>query len=181
VCPLPCRRVVAALAVLVSTLLSAGCGTFDESLTYREHGYGDASIGDLHVRAVRLVKSADDRSVAVLATFVNYAPPDVLSEVTVWPGDANGTSGTVTAYKARPGISLETDGVERVGGPGDPRIHMPDPQRRIRAGYLAIVTLIFSHAGMAEVEVIVDEPEGYLAPYAPPPTASRAPAPHQAQ
>lgn len=170
-----CRCAVAAVNLVLSMLLLVGCAALNQPEVSRQHDYGDASIGDLQVRAVRLVKAADDRAVAVVATFVNDGPPVVLTEVTVKAGNANGTAGTVTPLRAEPRLSIAADAVVRVGGPGNPRIDLPDPQRHVRAGRLATVTLSFTVVGVAAVEVIVEEPRGYLAPFAPPATTGRAP------
>ena len=170
-----CRCAVAAVNVALSMLLLVGCAALNPPEVNRAHNYGDASIGDLHVRGVRAVKSADDRAVGLVATIVNSGPPVVLSQVTVKAGNANGSGGTVAPLSAEPNLSIAAEAVVRVGGPGAPRIHLPDPQRRLRAGRVATVTLSFTGAGVTAVEVIVEEPEAYLAPYAPPPTTGRAP------
>jgi hypothetical protein len=162
--------VAVALHVVLSALLAAGCGLANEPQSYsRHHNHGDTSISDLYVLAVNLVKSVDDRSVAVVATFVNYESPDALIEVTVWPGGRGDAASVGTQYRAETNIRLDTNEVQRVGGPGHPQIHLPDPRRRLRSGLLGTVRFTFRRAGMAEVEVIVEEPEDYLAPYAPPP------------
>jgi len=172
----PLRRcAVAAVKVAFSMLLLAGCAALNRPEVSREHNYGDVTIGDLHVRAVRPVKASDDRAVGVVATIVNYGPPDVLREVTVTAGHANGLAGTVTPLRAEPNLSIAAGAVIRLGGPGNPRILLPDPQRHLRAGRVATVTLSFVVAGAAAVEAIVEEPGAYLAPFAPPPTNGRAP------
>jgi copper(I)-binding protein len=172
----PSRRCAgAAVKIGLSMLLLAGCAALNRPDVSREHNYGDVSIGDLHVRAVRPVKASDDRAVGVVVTIVNYGPPDVLSEVTVKAGNANGLAGTVTPLRAEPNLTIPADAVVRVGGPGNPRILMPDPQRHLRAGRVATVTLSFTVAGVAAVEAIVEEPGAYLVPFAPPPTTGRAP------
>lgn len=168
------RRAVAAVNLALSMLLLVGCAALSQPEVSRQHDYGDVSIGDLQVRAVRLVKAADDRAVALVATFINYGPPVVLSEVTVEAGHANGTAGTVTRLRAEPRLSIPADAVVRVGGPGYSRIHLPDPQRHLRAGRLATVKLSFTVIGVAAVEVIVEEPRAYLASFAPPATTGRS-------
>jgi hypothetical protein len=171
--PLPCRGAVAALAVVLSsTLLLAGCAAYQPQGN-QDHRLGDADLGDLHVRAVRLVKAVDDRAVAVVATFINYAEPDVLTAVTIRQDNATGRARSGARFRAEPNLSIGTYHVVRVGGPGHPRIHIPDPRRRLRAGFLATVTLSFELAGRAKVDVIIDDPEDYLAPYAPPSTTDR--------
>ncbi|MEV6894763.1 hypothetical protein [Kribbella sp. NPDC051137] len=163
-----CRWAVAAGNLALSMLLLVGCADMNQAEVSRQHDYGDVSIGNLQVRAVRLIKAADDRAVAVVATFINYGPPVVLSEVTVEAGNADGTTGTVAPLRAEPRLSIATDAVVRVGGPGYSRIHLPDPQVHLRTGRLATVKLSFTVIGAVAVEVIVEKPTGYLAPYAPP-------------
>jgi hypothetical protein len=168
------RCAVAAVNLALSMLLLVGCAALNQPEGSRQHDYGDVSVGDLHVRAVRLVKAADDRAVAVVATFINYGPPVVLSEVTVEAGHANGTAGTFTPLRAEPRLSIAADAVVRVGGPGYSRIHLPDPQMHLRAGRLATVKLSFMVVGVAVVEVIVQEPRADLASFAPPATTGRS-------
>jgi hypothetical protein len=172
--PLPCRAVSALVVVLSCTLLLASCtAAFESQQGDRNRRIGEADLGDLHVRAVRLVKAVDDRAVAVVATFINYAGPDVLTSVTIRQENATGRAGSVTRFRAVPKLSIGTDHAVRVGGPGHPLVHIPDPSRWLRAGFLATVTLSFELAGKAVVDVIVDDPEDYLAPYAPPSTTDR--------
>ncbi|MCW2766664.1 MAG: hypothetical protein JWO11_2623 [Nocardioides sp.] len=83
----------------------------------------DADLGDLHVRAVRLVKAVD-RAMAVVATFINYAESDVLTAVTIRQDNASGGSSSVARFRAQPNLSIGTDHVVRVGRLGRPRIHI---------------------------------------------------------
>lgn len=159
----------AAMATLACALLPA-CGSDVEPPAHREHGFGTADLGRLHVRAVRLVTAGDDGAVALVATFVNDGPADVLTEVSARPGDigtADGVPSASVTSSRRPGLDLGAAQIVVVGGSGRPRIDLPDPGERIRAGFLATVTLSFRGAGTSRVEVIVEEPRGFLAPYAP--------------
>ena len=169
------RGAVAALVVVLScALLLTACECACETPQVDEdHRLGNADLGDLHIRAVRLVKAVDDRAVAVVATFVNYAEPDVLTAVTIRQDDATGSTGSDATFRAEPNLRIGTDRVVRVGGPGRPQIHIPDPCRRLRAGFLAEVTLSFQLAGTAKIDVFVDDAADYLASYAPPSTTDR--------
>ncbi|MGH3463537.1 MAG: hypothetical protein ACRDP9_18910 [Kribbellaceae bacterium] len=161
----------AVMATVACALLLSACGSDDEPpLAYREHGFGAADLGQLHVRAVRLVTADNDGAVALVATFVNDGPADVLIELSARPGDVNTADGVPSAdvtSRETPGLGLGAEEVVLVGGAGNPRIDLPDPGERIRAGFLATVTLSFRGAGTAQVGVIAEEPRGFLAPYAP--------------
>lgn len=163
------RRGRWSVLVLMIALLCTGCSTFSNTLVLRRHGYGDATLGTLDIRAVRLVEAPDDRSVAVVATFVNYGPSDTLRQVTARPGDAGRGPAVVSGPLA---VRVGSGEVVRVGGPGRARIVLADPSGGLRAGFDAVVSLSFAKAGTATVGLIVDAPQDYLAPYAPPPTPS---------
>jgi hypothetical protein len=156
-------------------LLCSGCSALDSNaLSVRSHGYGDADLDALHVRAVRLVPAHDGRSVAVVGTFVNYGPADTLVRVSARPGDA-GRGPTVVSHPLA--VHIGSDDVVQVGGPGRPQIVIADPSKGLAAGFSADVTLSFAKAGTTTVGIIVDAPRDYLAPYAPPSTPPSTPVP----
>lgn len=154
--------------VLMIALLCTGCSALDSNaLSTRSHGYGDADLEALHIRAVRLVTAHDGRSVAVVGTFVNDGPADTLERVTARPGDAGRGPAVVSHPLA---IHIGSGDVVQVGGPGRTQIVIADPSKGLAAGFAADVTLSFARAGTTTVGIIVDAPRDYLAPYAPPST-----------
>jgi hypothetical protein len=160
-------------------LLCTGCSALDSNaLSIRSHGYGDADLDALHVRAIRLVTAHDARSVAVVGTFVNDGPADTLERVTARPGDAGRGPTVVSGPLA---VRIGSGDVVQVGGPGRTQIVIADPSKGLAAGFAADVTLSFAKAGTTTVGIVVDAPRDYLAPYAPPSTKPSTPPPNLAQ
>lgn len=166
------------MLVALSAAASGGCGVgFEPPTALIKPPYGAARSGDLYVGAVVLVKSADNRAVALVATIVNSVnSADVLTEVTVDPGAEEYPPTPAISgreFRATVDLRIPACSIVRIGGPGH-RVDFQDPGKRLRLGAFATVTLWFGREGVAEIEALVEPPEDFLAPYAPRPTATKA-------
>jgi len=172
------------LAGLVSAPLLAACSilTDYQPATNAAPEYSMINFGDLQLRGLLLVQSPNGRAVALVALVINDGPTVVLSKVTVRARHQDGRARSVTSMRTKPALRIPSEdvdagalaqqsGVTRVGGDANPHLYLSDPEGRLRAGQFATVTLSFTRAGDTQVDVLVKEPKGRLAPYAPPATA----------
>ena len=160
-------RITVALLIGAGLLTTAGCGSVIAPAAGTPSPQG-TSVGGLVIRDTVLVRSIDDRSVGLVVTLINPSRADVLSSVTVQAGrTVVGGSGPPVTLTARPNLNLPAGGVVRLGGPGEPQVVLADPNHQLRAGVVAQVSLAFAGAGDGLVYALVQEPVGYLRPYAP--------------
>ena len=160
-------RIAAAVLIGAGVLTTAGCGSAIAPAAGTPSSQG-TSVGDLVIRGTVLVRSIDDRSVGLVVTLINPGRSDVLTSVTVQAGrNVVGGSGPPVTLTARPNLSLPDGGVVRIGGPGAPQVVLADPDHQLRAGVVAQVSLAFGSAGDGRVYTLVQQPVGYLRPYAP--------------
>jgi len=147
------RRPLAALMTIVGlTLVAAGCAPIPiraQTQEWYEPADGvSTQAGDIAIRNVLLVAEEDGSVATVLATFANNGPEDEFIEVRVGDRIATPTTGPVV---------IPEDGYARLG-PDDVRVDVFGAD--VRPGEFVDVEFVFRDAPRAEVEALVQRPEG---------------------
>ena len=147
------RRPLGALVTIAGlTLVAAGCAPVpirSQTQEWYEPADGvSAQAGDIAIRNVLLVAKEDGSVATVLATFANTGAEDEFLEVHVGDSIATATTGPV---------EIPEDGYARLG-PDDARLDVFGAD--VQPGQFVDVEFVFRDAPRAEVEALVQRPEG---------------------
>jgi hypothetical protein len=147
------RRPLAAFATIVGlTLVVTGCAPIPiraQTQEWYEPADGvSAQAGDIAIRNVLLVADEDGSVATVLATFANSGAEDEFLEVHVGDRIATPTTGPV---------EIPEDGYARLG-PDNARVDVFGAD--VQPGEFVDVEFVFRDAPRAEVEALIQRPEG---------------------
>jgi len=166
------RGVVAAAFALALSTGVAGCaaGHSPES-NLVDPDNAEASVGGILARALVMVKADDADAAALAGTFVNRgSTADVLETIQVEAGEGS-AGGQAGALSVAPALELPASSAVTVGSGDAPALTVPGA-KELKVGTFVRLTLNFRQAGALELEVPLENAEGYYASVTPTPTPS---------
>jgi hypothetical protein len=154
-----------------------GCGAgFDAESYAVDPDNAEATVGNLLIRNLVMVKAEDAPAAGITASFINRGPtPDVLETIQIEPGQdaAGGQSGSISIS---PALQVPANSAVTVGAGQAPPLVVPDAQE-LRVGTFVTMTLTFRQAGTAELAVPLEDATDYYATVAPTGAAATTPTP----